>query len=586
MNEHLKKTWRILPFLFVVLLLPNIAASAAEPLVSALGVDGNEHVVAEHILGVVGTRVGEPLSREQLQSDVEAIYNLGFFSFVDIDLQSIAGGVGVTYIVRENPVVEQITFSGNNIYKDEDLLKVVFTMPGTVFNRVFFRNDLDRIQEKYHKDGYVMVNIADVLVEGGLIDVKIVEPKFGNIIIQGNKITKTNVIAREIKLKRGDPFNATILRHSISRLQAKGFFEDVSVGFEPGEEPEETDIILTVSEQKTGRIGLSISHGTESGWSGGLSYTDTNWKGLGRVGEVGFETGDNEQYWISYREPYMDSQYYAWKIGFSRRKWEDRYHYRHGRRALTYDDEVKNIYLGAGRKFRKDERYSWFLTLDWRDVDAYNIRDILIPGSEGDLTRGKIFSVIGTLTRNNTDPYLSYSKGDIIDLNVEHALEALGGEYSYTKYWLQARYYAPVKGLGDLFDSRIGDEDNPAIFAARLRIGFSSGERIPTASLYSLGGSGTLRGYDDAEFEGTEMLLGNFELRIPIEKAFGFVFFYDIGNTWKSPWQSDNGSFGLSDLYDSWGVGVRVKTPLGNFRLDHATGERESRTHFGFGEMF
>ena len=585
MNENLKKTWRILLLLFALLLLPNAAANAAEPLVSALGVDGNDHVVAEHILGVVGTRVGEPFSREQLQSDVEAIYNLGFFSFVDINLQSIAGGVGVTYIVRENPVVEQITFSGNNIYKDEDLLKVVFTMPGTVFNRVFFRNDLDRIQEKYHKDGYVMVKIADVVVEGGLIDVKIVEPKVGNIIIQGNKRTKTNVIAREIKLKKGDPFNATILRHSINRLQGKGFFEDVSVGFEPGEEPEETDIILTVSEQKTGRVGLSISHGTESGWSGGLAYTDTNWKGMGHIGEVGFETGDNEQYWISYAEPYMDSKHYAWKIGFSKRKWEDRYYYRRGEKQLKYDDDVKNIYLGAGRKFGRDEKFSWFLTLDWKDVDAYNFREQIRPGIEDELTKGKIFALIGTVSRNNTDPYLSYSKGDIIDFNVEHALEAFGGEYSFTKYWLQARYYAPVKGLGDFFDRQFGDEDNPAIFAARLRAGFSSGD-VPTASLYSIGGSSTLRGYDSGYYLGSEMLLANFELRIPVEKAFSFVLFYDMGNAWKNPWDTNGGSFSFSDLHDSWGVGVRVKTPLGNFRLDHATGDEESMTHFSLGEMF
>ncbi|TDY65088.1 Beta-barrel assembly machine subunit BamA [Aminivibrio pyruvatiphilus] len=585
MNEHLKKTWRILLFLFVVLLLPNVAASAAEPLVSALGVDGNDHVVAEHILGVVGTRVGEPLSREQLQSDVEAIYNLGFFSFVDINLQSIAGGIGVTYIVRENPVVEQITFSGNNIYKDEDLLKVVFTMPGTVFNRVFFRNDLDRIQEKYHKDGYVMVKIADVVVEGGLIDVKIVEPKVGNIIIQGNRKTKTKVIAREIKLKKGDPFNTTILRHSLNKLQNKGFFDDVSIGFEPGENEEETDIILTVSEQKTGRVGLSISHGTESGWSGGLAYTDSNWKGLGHIAEVGFEMGDNEQYWISYAEPYMDSQNFAWKIGFSKRKWEDRYYYRRGVKQLKYDDDVKNIYLGAGRKFGRDEKFSWFLTLDWKDVDAFNFRERIHPGIEDELTRGKIFALIGTVSRNNTDPYLSYSKGDIIDFNIEQALEALGGEYSYTKYWLQARYYTPVKGLGDLFDRQFGDEDNPAIFAARIRAGFSSGD-VPTASLYSLGGSSTLRGYDSGYFLGSEMFLANFELRIPIEKAFSFVLFYDAGNAWKNPWDTNGGSFSLSDLHDSWGVGVRVKTPLGNFRLDHATGEDESRTHFSFGEMF
>ncbi|MBL3540400.1 MAG: BamA/TamA family outer membrane protein [Aminivibrio sp.] len=575
-------------------MLPNAAGFAAEPLVSSLAVEGNNHVVAEHILGVVATRVGEPLSREQLQSDVEAIYNLGFFSFVDINLQNIAGGVGVTYIVKENPVVEQITFSGNNIYKDEELMKVVFTMPGTVFNRVFFRNDLDRIQEKYHKDGYVMVKIADVVVEGGLIDVKIVEPKVGNIIIQGNKKTKTKVIAREIKLKKGDPFNATILRHSLNKLQNKGFFEDVNVGFEPGDDPEhETDIIVTVVEQKTGSIGISMGHGTSSGWSGGITYTDTNWRGLGHIAETGFELGDNEQYWISYTEPYMDADTYGWKVGIYKRKWEDKYYYYDNVKRLEYNDDVQGIYFGAGKKFRRDDRFSWYLTFDWRDADFTNVQPVLpeYKDYEKNLLKGRVFSLTGTLTRNNSDPYLSYPKGDIIDLNVEHALEALGGDYGYTKYWLQARYYTPFKGLGDLIDTQFGSEDNPAIFAARMRIGFSSG-LMPTSSLYSLGGSNTIRGYDSGTFEGTEMFLGNAELRIPVDKAFGVVVFYDTGNAWTDeenrPYGSsaESGSFSLSDLHSSWGFGVRVKTPLGNVRVDYATGDYESQTHFGFGDMF
>ena len=579
MKEKIGRSRPAICFLFLMtaILFGAYPVAAADPLVAALDVEGNDHVVSQHILGVVRTAVGEPLSREQLQSDVEAIYGLGFFSFVDINLYSIAGGVGVTFIVRENPVVESVSFSGNEIYSDEELLKLVFTTPGNVFNRVFFRHDLDRIQEKYHKDGYVMVKIADVQVLDGNVSVQVVEPKVGNIIIQGNRRTKTNVIAREIKMQRGDPFNATVLRHSINKLQSKGYFEDVNVGFEPGETPNETDIILTVIEQKTGKIGLSVSHGTESGWSGGLTYTDTNWKGLGHIGEVGFETGDNEQYWISYSEPYMDSKHYAWKVGLARRKWEDRYYYRRGVKQLKYDEELKNIYVGAGKKFGKDEKYSWFLTLDWRDIDAYNIREQV---GVDDLTRGKIFSVLGTVTRNNTDPYLSYLKGDVIDLNVEQAMEVLGGEHNFTKYWLQARYYTPIKGLDDLLNRQLSmDPDNPAVFAARMRIGFSSGA-LPTASLYSLGGSSTLRGYDGGEYEGTKMFLANLELRVPIEKAFGLVLFYDTGNAWLDE------SMNFSDLHDAWGIGVRVKTPLGNFRLDHATGENESRTHFGFGEMF
>ncbi len=88
------------------------------------------------------------------------------------------------------------------------------------------------------------------------------------------------------------------------------------------------------------------------------------------------------------------------------------------------------------------------------------------------------------------------------------------------------------------------------------------------------------------------MFLANAELRIPVDKAFGVVVFYDTGNAWideeNRPYGSSakSGSFSLSDLHSSWGFGIRVKTPLGNIRVDHATGDEESQTHFGFGEMF
>ena len=141
----------------------------AETLVSSLSVEGTEHVVPEHVLAAVRTKVGEPLDRAQLQKDVEAIYGLGFFSFVDVDLKSLAGGAAVTFIVKENPVVERIDFKGNTVYTGEQLNKLVFTVPGNVFNQVFFRHDLERIQEHYRKDGYTMVKIADVQINGGII---------------------------------------------------------------------------------------------------------------------------------------------------------------------------------------------------------------------------------------------------------------------------------------------------------------------------------------------------------------------------------------------------------------------------------
>ena len=54
--------------------------------------------------------------------------------------------------------------------------------------------------------------------------------------------------------------------------------------------------------------------------------------------------------------------------------------------------------------------------------------------------------------------------------------------------------------------------------------------------------------------------------------------FYDIGNA--------DSKMDWGDLHDDYGLGIRVKTPFGNLRLDYAYGDDENKTYFGFGEIF
>lgn len=571
----MKRVWVTALALSFVLIISGVSTSAAQPLVVGVGVTGNQEVVTEHILGVVGTKVGENLDTEQIQQDIEIIYGLGFFSLVDVNITSQSGGVYVDYMVQENPIVEEIRFSGNTVFTGEELMEVVFTVPGSVFNRVFFRHDMQRIGEKYEKAGYVLVRIEDVGIQDGIVDVRILEPTVGDVIIQGNKKTKTEVIRREFKLQSGDLFNATLMRHSLNRINQLGFFEDVNVGLEPTDDPSKVNIVLTVEEGKTARVGLSIGHGSESGWTGGATYEEGNYRGLGQKVEIGFETGDRQQYWVTFTEPYMDETHYSWKAGVYRREWEDLSDYENGVYTATYDQYKQGVFVGVGKKFMHDPTLSWYALIDWHDVEI-TVTDGVLP-TDKDLT-GKNFSITGTLVRNRLDQYLSYPKGEVLSLNVEQGLSSLGGEWDYTKYWMEARYYWPLFRLfEDLLDREIGSEDNPSIFAARMRVGYSSGD-LPWSSQFFVGGASTLRGYRDDEFQGSEMVLGNFELRIPVQETFSIVGFYDIGMA--------NNDSAFSDVKSGYGIGVRVRTPIGNIRLDFATGEYETRTHFGFGEMF
>ncbi len=579
----------------IIFLLLLCTASWAET-VTALRVEGNSEVVSEHILRAVKTQVGDELNEQKVMEDIQAIYDLGFFSYVDAKAEVRGDDLILTYVVTENPMIREIRFLGCTIYKEETLKKLLFTQPGMIFNRVFFRNDIQRMRERFQADGYVMIRVQDVRIDDGVVTVQIVEPRINEIVIQGNKRTKTYVIKRNIPLKDGDLFNSTYLRHSIMRLRNLGFFEDVTVGFEPVEDSDDMDVIITVKEKRSASLIFSVSYGSSSGFGGGVSFRESNIGGRGRVFEIGFDRGDYENYWFSLSDPYMDKKTYSWKFGAYVRDDDDityRYNDGHGHRfnVFEYEEKRKGLFGGFGRKFGNDEQFSWFLTADWHKSEirwedtaggqsVTSSKEWFQKIVDEDSLNSKVFSTTLEISHNHVDKYLSYPKGDRQTIGIEQSWEALGGEWDFTKYWAEAIAYIPLMGLEDIID--LGQtEDRPIILALRVRAGSSSGT-IPLSERYSLGGANSLRGYESGDFKGHEMFLGNAELRIPIDENFSLVVFYDIGNAWD---KTIGAGFDLNDLEDSPGVGVRVKTPLGNIRVDIGIGD-ETEFHFGFGEMF
>lgn len=573
-------------FAFMIVFMASsclYSAEAPEIQVTSVGVSGNEEIVSEYILNVITTKPGSILDRDVILADVDAIYRQGYFSFVDFDLQPEGGGMSVTFNVRENPVIESITFTGNTIYTTEQLMSEVLSQEGTVLNNVLFRNDLDRIQERYHKDGYVMVRVSDAQNVGGKVYVTITEPRINDVIIQGNTRTKTYVIRREIKLEKGDIFNVTHFRHQLGKLQGLGYFENVDVAYDFNtlEDAADTvDLILTVREKKTASIGINLAYGSESGMSGGLTYSDTNLFGRGINFEIGFNEGDEAAYWLTFASNYMDARTYGWRVGARYMTYDDRYYYRQGHRQFEFDEKSISVFAGFGKKF-SNEDWSWFLTFRHQDAEYDDIQSA-IPGYLDDLTPwdGVNQTVELQLVWDKRDIYSSYPSGFVWDTNLEQAVKVLGGEYNYLKYWTQARFYASlnkvVEGIADA--NGTWTDENPLLFAARLRIGSATEDELPSFARYSLGGMNTLRGYNSRSFEGSNMYLGNFEIRVPVSTGFSIVGFYDIGNAdEKMDW--DN-------YHDDYGMGVRVRTPFGSLRIDYAHGEEENRTYFGFGEMF
>ena len=399
------------------------------PVIESVELKGNEEVAAEHIMSVVTSKVGEHVDEEKLRKDADAIFELGFFSSADYKVTDEGDGVKVTFVVQENPKVGEIKFIGNTVYDEDKLKSAIFTQPGMIFNRTFFRNDLQRIKEKYQSDGYVMANVKDVKIDGNVITVEIIEPKVSDIIIQGNRITKKHIIERYLKIKPGELFNANKLRLTLNRLQGIGYFNDVNVNFEPGENQDEVIVVLTVEEARTGKLGFNVSYGTQSGFGGGMSSEYYNISGRGLKLSVGFELGDREEYWLSLEQPYMSGKVMAWKFGGYKRAWDDIYYYQNDKQYLEYDRDKYGAFLGFGKKFRDESKYNWYVLLDWHNTKNDNMRERdgfvedypdesaraeeLRRIREEELAEGDYYSATLSFRRFNIDEYAPYTRGDV-----------------------------------------------------------------------------------------------------------------------------------------------------------------------------
>ena len=180
-------------------------------------------------------------------------------------------------------------------------------------------------------------------------------------------------------------------------------------------------------------------------------------------------------------------------------------------------------------------------------------------GTTRSITLGRIFD-----SRDNVyDPH----EGKRMAYSVEWA-GGLGGDFDFTKFTADWRYYF-----------RAGGEN---VWALNLGAGYADGD-MPLSQRFAMGGSDTLRGYEDDQFRGNSMVKATLEYRFPIVKKVQGVLFTDNGYAWDKR-HEDEFDFGL--IKNSYGVGLRINSPLGPVKLDYGYGEDGGKFHFSFGGQF
>jgi outer membrane protein insertion porin family len=193
------------------------------PRITAVSVEGNNAITTDDVLKVMSTKIGDPVVESKIQRDIQAIFDMGYFTDVRVDTRYFIGGVKIIFNVLENPVVKEIEFKGNKIVPTTKLVGMMETKVGKVLNTKELYGDLGVVNQYYDEDlGYLLkpTHVKDLQwTEDGRLVISLQEGMTIKVIeITGNSIFPKEKISKFITLKQGDLFNQKTLRKDTDKI--------------------------------------------------------------------------------------------------------------------------------------------------------------------------------------------------------------------------------------------------------------------------------------------------------------------------------------------------------------------------------
>lgn len=116
--------------------------------------EGNRRIDSGAILRKIKTKAGDFYNPDILREDLKAIYKMGYFNDVQIDVTDTDQGKQVLFRVIEKPAISSITFSGLDELKPEDLSEVITIKENSILNPAGVSAAAEAIKTLYRSKGY------------------------------------------------------------------------------------------------------------------------------------------------------------------------------------------------------------------------------------------------------------------------------------------------------------------------------------------------------------------------------------------------------------------------------------------------
>lgn len=122
--------------------------------VASIAPAGNKRIDSGAILRKISTKPGDTYSQPTLRKDLKAIYGMGYFNDVQIDVRQSSKGKKVIFRVIEKPVINSIVYEGIDELKEDDIKEAANLKEHFILNPVKLATAREAIQQLYKTKGY------------------------------------------------------------------------------------------------------------------------------------------------------------------------------------------------------------------------------------------------------------------------------------------------------------------------------------------------------------------------------------------------------------------------------------------------
>ena len=492
---------------------------------SGIEIVGNATVPSEEILVAIPLKVGDVLTADVLMDVEDALWDMKWFSDVDVVLKDVEKGAVVLISVEEQPTVQvsEVVVVDGEAFSLEAIRDRSGLVPGRYTEEELDRA-CERIEDLYRDQGYAMASVSRAYdPESGRLTVTVDEGRIEEIRIEGARFVKEDEIREELGIWEGQLYVSQQVKEALDRMkQAIGKFREVTHSVRDGvltvlvkeERPFKSDTDLTTRFNRVESlfIGADLSASTvfelqgRAYLRGGYSFGTKAWQ---------YTLGAEKSWFRTYRlaigansHDVVDTQD-RWRVdddeasGLAIFGFEPRDYFRRWGTELYWTQRIGDF--GRSKvSYIQDEYKSVSKNTDWSLFNRRHIKRLNPPVDEGQM---KSLKASWTVRHGG---WLLWTEGEISG-------EGFGGDFEFR------RVEADVRRTLRLAPDQI--------LRLRVRAGTSEGA-LPVQKRFELGGIGTLPGYRYKAFEGDRMVLANVEYRFGGDAA--LVPFLGAGRVWRS----------------------------------------------------